>query len=328
MRRREFIAGLGGTITITWPVVARAQQPAQMRRIGFLYSNFAPDDPEGQARGNAFVQGLQQLGWSVGRNLRIDYRWGLGDPDRLRRAAHKLVALAPDALFAAGTPAVASLHEATSSLPVVFANVTDPMGGGFVDSMARPGGNLTGFMSFEYGQSGKWLELLKRIAPDITRAGVIRTLAGSDGPSQLAAIQAVAPLHGVEIIPVNVRTSAEVERGVTDIARAPNGGLIVITDSWYRDVIIELAARQRLPAVYNSRSSVTVGGLMSYSLDVLELYRRSAGYMDRVLKGEKPADLPVQAPTKYETAINIKTAKALGLTIPETLLAVADEVIQ
>jgi putative tryptophan/tyrosine transport system substrate-binding protein len=326
MRRREFIAGLGSAAA--WPLAASAQQRERARRIGFLWSNFAPDDPEGQARGNAFVQGLQELGWSVGRNLRIDYRWGLGDPDRLRRAAHELVGLAPDAIFAAGAPAVGPLREATSSLPIVFANVADPVGGGYVDSMARPGGNATGFMSAEYGQSGKWLELLKRIAPHITRVAVIRTLAGGDGPSQFAAIQAVAPLYGVEIIPVNVRTSAEVERGVTDIARAQNGGLIVTTGARYREVIIGLAARQRLPAVYNSRSSVTDGGLMSYGPDIVDLYRRSAGYMDRVLKGEKPADLPVQAPSKYELVLNLRTAKALGLTIPETLLATADEVIQ
>jgi putative tryptophan/tyrosine transport system substrate-binding protein len=299
-----------------------------VRRIGFLWSNLTPDDPEGQARGNAFVQGLQELGWSVGRNLRIDYRWGLGDLDRLRTAAHELAMLAPDALFAAGAPAVGALREATSSLPIVFANARDPVGAGYVDSMARPGGNTTGFMSVEYGQSGKWLQLLKQIAPYITRVAVIRNVAAGDGQSQLAAIQAVATLYGVAIIPVNVRTSTELERGLTDIARAPNGGLIVTTEGRYRDVIIGLAARQRLPAVYNDRSFVTEGGLMSYAPDVLDLYRRSAGYMDRVLKGEKPADLPVQAPTKYETVLNTKTAKALGLTIPETLLATADEVIQ
>jgi ABC-type uncharacterized transport system substrate-binding protein len=325
MRRREFIAGLGA---VAWPLVARAQQGNRVRRIGFLWSNLTPDDPEGQARGNAFVQGLQELGWSVGRNLRIDYRWGLGDLDRLRTAAHELAMLAPDALFAAGAPAVGALREATSSLPIVFANARDPVGAGYVDSMARPGGNATGFMSVEYGQSGKWLQLLKQIAPHTTRVAVIRNNAAGDGQSQLAAIQAVATLYGVAIIPVNVRTSTELERGVTDIARAPNGGLIVTTEGRYRDVIIGLAARQRLPAVYNDRSFVTEGGLMSYAPDVLDLYRRSAGYMDRVLKGEKPADLPVQAPTKYETVINLKTAKALGLTIPETLLATADEIIQ
>jgi putative tryptophan/tyrosine transport system substrate-binding protein len=326
MNRREFIGGLGSATA--WPLAARAQQRERVRRIGFLWSNFAPDDPEGQARGNAFVQGLQELGWSVGRNLRIDYRWGLGDPERLRRAAYELVTLAPDALFAAGAPAVGPLLGATSNLPIVFTNVADPVGGSYVESMARPGGNATGFMSYEYGQSGKWLELLKRIAPHITRVAIIRTAAGVDGPSQFAAIQAVAPLYGVELIPVNTRTRDEVERGVTDIARAPNGGLIVTSGSRYREAIIELAASQRLPAVYNARIAATDGGLMSYGPDILDLYRRSAGYMDRVLKGEKPADLPVQAPTKYELIINLKTAQALGLTIPETLLATADEVIQ
>jgi putative tryptophan/tyrosine transport system substrate-binding protein len=326
MQRRQFIAGLGGAAA--WPLAVRAQQRERVRRIGFLYSNLTPDDPEGQARSNAFVQGLQELGWSVGRNLRIDYRWGVGDPDRLRKAAHELATLAPDALFAAGAQAVGALREATSSLPIVFANARDPVGAGYVDSMARPGGNATGFMSAEYGQSGKWLQLLKQIAPHITRVAVIRNLALGDTQSQLAAIQAVATLYGVAIIPVNVRTSAELERGVTDIARAPNGGLIVTTEGRYRDAIIGLAASQRLPAVYNDRSFVTEGGLMSYAPDVLDLYRRSAGYMDRVLKGEKPADLPVQAPTKYHTVINLKTAETLGLTIPETLLATADEVIQ
>ena len=325
MKRREFIAGLGGAAA--WPLVARAQQRERVRRIGFLWSAFAPDDPEGQARGNAFVQGLQELGWSVGRNLRIDYRWGLLDPDRLRKAAQELATLAPDALFGAGAPAVGALREATSSLPIVFTNVADPVGAGYVDSMARPGGNATGFMSAEYGQGGKLLELLKLIAPHITRVAIIRTSAG-DGQGQFAAIQAVAPLYRVEIIPVNVRTSAEVERGMTDFASTPNGGLIVTVISRYREEIIELAARQRLPAIYNSRISVADGRLMSYGPDIFDLYRRSAGYMDRVLKGEKPAELPVQAPTKYETVINLKTAKALGLTIPETLLATADEVIQ
>jgi putative ABC transport system substrate-binding protein len=325
MRRRDFIAGLGAA---AWPLAARAQQRQSIRRIGFLWSVFAADDPEVQVRGNAFVQGLRELGWSVGRNLSIDYRWGLADADRLRRGAQELVALAPDALFAAGGSAVAALRQATSSLPIVFTNVPDPVGAGYVDSMARPGGNVTGFMNIEYSQSGKWLEILKQIAPQIKRVAVLRSLAESAGASQFAAIQAVAPSFGVTVSPISAQSNAEVERGITDFARSPNGGLVVTFGATQRDLIIALTARHRLPAVYFARNFVTNGGLICYGPDLVDLYRRSAGYVDRILKGEMPADLPVQAPTKYELVINLKTAKVLALTIPDTLLATADEVIQ
>jgi len=327
VKRREFITLLSGAAA-AWPLAARAQQREPMRRIGFLWSTFAADDPDGQARGNAFVQGLQQLGWSVGRNLRIDYRWGLGDADRIRRGAEELVALSPDALFAAGGPAAGALQQATRSLPIVFANVPDPVGSGYVDNLARPGGNITGFMNIEYGQSGKWLELLKQIAPHVTRVAVLRSLQAGEGQSQFAAIQAVAPLFGVEISPINIRSAAEIELAVTDFARAPNGGLIATFGVIQRDLVIALAARHGLPAVYFARNFVTNGGLIGYGPDLVDLYRRSAGYVDRILKSEKPADLPVQAPTKYELVINLKTAKALGLDVPATLLARADEVIE
>jgi putative ABC transport system substrate-binding protein len=309
-------------------MVAHAQQRQSIRRVGFLFSTFAADDPDGQDRSNAFVQGLQELGWSVGRNLRIDYRWGLADADRLRTGAQELVALAPDALFAAGGPAVASLQQATRSLPIVFANVTDPVGAGFVDCMARQGGNVTGFMNIEYSQSGKWLELLKQIAPHITRVAVLRVLVESAGANEFAAIQALAPRFGVEVIPISARTSAEIERGICDFARVPNGGLVVTIGTTQRDLILGLAARHALPAVYFARAYVANGGLICFGPDLIDLYRRSASYIDRLLKGEPPADMPVQAQTKYELVINLKTAKALGLAIPETLLATADEVIQ
>jgi putative ABC transport system substrate-binding protein len=330
MQRRKFITLLGGAAA-AWPVAARAQQPTRVRRIGFLWSAFAADDPEGQARGNAFVQGLQELGWSVGRNIRIDYRYGLSDASRLRRGAEELVALAPEALFAAGNSATLALQQATRSLPIVFTNVQDPVGAGIVDSLARPGGNTTGFMTIEYGQSAKWLELLKEIAPHVTRVAVVRGLSSSAGASQFAAIQAVAPLMRVEVRPINVRDDAEIERAVSDFARAPNGGLIGTTGlaaPGLRDLIVALAARHQLPAVYAGREFVSSGGLISYGTDLLVLFRRSAGYVDRILKGEKPADLPVQAPTKYETVLNMKTAKALGLTVPDIVLLRADEVIE
>ena len=328
MRRREFITLLGGTAA-GWPLVAHAQQRERMRRIGFLWSAFAADDPEGQARGSAFVQGLQESGWSVGRNLRIDNRWGLNQTDQLRRGAEELVMLAPDVLFGAGTAAAGALQQATRALPIVFANVLDPVGAGYVDSLAHPGGNTTGFMTIEYGQSGKWLELLKQIAPHVTRAGVFRSLTTPAGVSQLGAIQAVAPILGVEVIPITVRSDADLERAVSDFARGPNGGLI--TPYGFGATtrgVMALAARHRLPAVYNSRDYVVSGGLISYGPDIVDLYRRSAGYVDRVLKGEKPADLPVQVPTKYELVINLKTANTLGLTVPLSLRGRADEVIE
>jgi putative tryptophan/tyrosine transport system substrate-binding protein len=327
MRRRAFITLLGGAAA--WPLAARAQQRGEMRRIGFLWSVFAADDSEGQARGNAFVQGLQELGWSVGRNLRVDYRWGLGDADRLRKAAQELVSLAPDLLFAAGDLAATELQQATRSLPIVFTNVADPVGAGLVQSLARPGGNVTGFMNIEYGQGGKWLELLKQTAPQVKRVAVLRL--GAGGAAQFAAIQAVAPLFGVEVSPMNVGGSAEMDRALAEFARGTTGGLIAtfgVGTTDQRRLIVDLAARDRLPAVYFARHFVVEGGLISYGPDIVDLYRRSASYVDRVLRGEKPADLPVQAPTKYELVINLKTAKALGLEVPPMLLARADEVIE
>jgi putative ABC transport system substrate-binding protein len=327
-RRRDVIRLLGSAAA--WPLAARGQQREQTRRIGVLVSNLSADDPEWQARGNAFVQGLQELGWSVGRNLRIDYRWGLSDVTRRRKGAEELVAMQPDVLFAAAGPAAAALQEATRTLPIVFTNVPDPVGAGYVDSLARPGGNITGFMNIEYGLGGKWLELLKQIAPQVARVGVFRSQ-GVEGASQFAAIQSVAPLLGVEITPISVRSDAEIERAVSDFGRAANGGLIVtfgIGGTSPRDLIVSLAARHRLPAVYFARNYVTNGGLNCYGPDVFDLYRRSASYVDRILKGEKPADLPVQAPTKYETVINLKTAKTLGLDIPPAVLVRVDEVIE
>jgi len=328
MRRREFIAGLGGAAV--WPLVARAQQPERVRRIGVLV-NLAADDPQGQARLTAFVQGLQQLGWTADRNVRIDYRWAADHADLYRRYAAELVALAPDIILASSSPSVGSLQQATRDVPIVFANVADPVGAGFVDSLARPGGNATGFILFEYGISGKWVELLKEVAPGVKRAAVLRDPAIAAGTGQFGAIQSVAPSFGVELSPVNVRDAAEIERAVTAFARSSNGGLIVTGSGLapiHRNLIITLAARHKLPAVYYARYFVTDGGLLSYGPDTVEVYRRAAGYVDRVLKGEKPADLPVQTPTKYELVINLKTAKALGIEVSATLLARADEVIE
>ena len=330
MKRREVITLLGGAAAV-WLLPARAQTRDRVRRVGFLWSTFAAGDPEGQARGDAFVQGMQELGWSVGRNLRIEYRRGLGDGERLRKSAEELAALAPDALFAAGESALAALQQVTRTLPIVFANVSDPVGGGYVDTLARPGGNATGFMNIEYSQSAKWLELLKQIAPLVTRVAVLRPLGESAGPSQFAAIQTVAPLFGVQVAPINVRSIGEIERALTGFAQAPNGGLIVgtgIAAGDQRRLILELAARHGLPAVYFARNFVTEGGLICYGPDLVDLYRRSASYVDRVIRGDKPADLPVQAPTKYELVINLKTAKALGLDVPAMVLARADEVIE
>jgi ABC-type uncharacterized transport system substrate-binding protein len=329
MKRREFISLLGGAAA--WPLAARAQQPGGMRRIGVLMAA-AADDPENQARMAAFLQGLAQLGWSDGRNVRIDIRWATTNADDLRRHAAELTALAPDVLVAAtGTATVAPLLQATRTVPIVFVVVIDPVGAGFVASLARPGGNATGFTTFEYGLSGKWLELLKQIAPGMTRAAVLRDPAIASGIGQFAAVQAVAPSLGVELSPVDVRDAPEIERAVTAFAPSGNGGLIVTASpvaNRYRDLIVTLAARHRLPAVYAFRYFVTVGGLISYGPDLVDQYRRAAGYVDRILKGEKPADLPVQAPTKYEMVINFKTAKALGLDIPPMVLARADEVIE
>jgi len=328
MGRRGFITLLGGAAA--WPLTARAQQRAPMRRIGVLVTGLAADDPEWKARLGAFLQGLQQLGWTDGRNVRIDTRFGSAtDADRLRRSAAELVALAPDVILAGGTTAVPVLQQATRTVPIVFANTVDPLGLGLVASLTRPGGNTTGFMSTEFGLSAKWLELLKQIAPRVTRAAVVRN-PRSALVGQFAAIQSVAPSFGVELTPVESRDADELERGIAAFARGSNNGLIVTGQMGQvqRDLIIALAAQHRLPAVYPFRSFVTAGGLTSYGVDQAEPYRQAAGYVDRILKGEKPADLPVQAPTQYELVINLKTAKALGLTVPPNLLATADEVIE
>jgi len=326
--RRKFLATLGGAAA--WPLAAHAQQPERMRRIGVLIS-LAENDAEGQARIAAFLKGLQQLGWTEGRNVRIDYRWGAGDPDRYRTYAAELVALAPDVLLATGGSVIPSLLQATRTVPIVFTQTTDPVGAGFVNSLARPGGNATGFLAFEYGISAKWLELLKEIAPRVTRAAVIRDVALASGTGQWGALQSVAPSFGVELSPVNMLDAGEIERAVAAFARSPNGGMILTGSALavvHRDLIIALAARHKLPAIYFERNFVGAGGLISYGPDSMDLHRRAAGYVDRILKGEKPAELPVQAPTKYELAINLKTAKALGLDAPPTVLARADEVIE
>jgi putative ABC transport system substrate-binding protein len=324
--RREFITLLGAAAA--WPLAARAQQGERMRRIGVLM-NLAAGDPEGEVRTAAFLQALQQLGWSDGRNVRIDYRWAAGDAGHFQRYAEELLALAPDVILASATPSVQALQQATRTVPIVFAIVADPVGAGFVDSLARPGGNVTGFTPFEYGISGKWLELLKEVVPRVTRVAVLRDL--TIGLGQLGAIQSVAPSLGVELTPIGLGDPGQIERTVAAFARSSNGGLIVTASTSaiiHRELITTLAARNKLPAVYYTRYWVAGGGLMSYGPDFRDQFRRAASYVDRILKGEKPADLPVQAPTKYELAINLKTAKALGLEIPPTLLARADEVIE
>jgi ABC-type uncharacterized transport system substrate-binding protein len=329
MKRRGFISLLGGTV-VAWPITARAQQPERMRRIGVLMA-LAADDPEGQARLVAFVQGLQESGWTDGRNVRIDTRWAAGDADRFRRYAAELIALAPDVILASGGTGVGALLQATRTVPIVFTQTNDPVGAGYVDSLARPGGNATGFTNMEYGMSGKYLELLKEIAPRMARAAVLRDATIPQGIGQFGAIQAVAPSFGVELRPIDVRDAPEIERAVTAFARSANGGLIVSASALtavHRNLIITLAARHKLPAVYWDRFFVTGGGLISYGPDSIDPHRRAAGYVDRILKGAKPADLPVQAPTKYELAINLKTAKALGLTVPPMLLARTDAVIE
>ena len=327
MRRREFIALVGSAAA--WPFAARAQEGERRRLIGVLM--YVPaDDPEGQARLAALAQALKQLGWSDDRNLQIDTRWA--NADDIRRHAAELAALAPDVLVAGtGTATTAPLLEATRTVPIVFVVVIDPVGAGFVASLARPGGNATGFTIFEYGMSGKWLELLKQIAPRVTRAAVLRDPAVASGIGQFGGVQAVAPSLGVELSPVDVRDVGEIERAVTAFARSSNGGLIVTGSALalvHQDPIISLANRHRLPAVYWNRRFVTGGGLISYGPDTIDPFRRAAGYVDRILKGAKPADLPVQAPTKYELVINLQTAKMLGIDVPPTLLARADEVIE
>jgi len=329
MRRRDFITLLGGAAA--WPVVARAQQGERMRRIGVLTGSGTPDDPDIKERYAALVQRLQQLGWSEGRNLRIEAHWAAIEPDDLRKRAAELVALAPDVIVAGGTSTVQPLLQATRTVPIVFAGTADPVGAGLVASLARPGGNITGFMQFEYSLSAKWPELLKQIAPSVTRAAVLRDPTLTAGIGQFAVIQSAAPSVGIDVSPVNVRMAQEIEQAVTVFARSPYGGLIVTASGLaavHRDLIITLAARHKLPAVYARRLFVVEGGLMCYGPDRVGLFRQAAQYVDRILKGEKPADLPVQAPTKYELVINLKTAKTLGLDVPTTLLTRADEVIE
>jgi putative ABC transport system substrate-binding protein len=329
MRRRDFIKIVAGS-AIAWPLAARAQQPERMRRVGVLMARSA-NDPEGQAFVAAFLQGLQELGWSNGRNAIVDIRWFSGNSADARKYAAELLALAPDVILALSSPVVAALGQITRTVPIVFANVADPVGAGYVESLARPGGNITGFTVFEYSMGGKWLQLLKEVAPGVTRVAVLRDPSIAAGPGQFAAIQTVAPSLGVELRPVDVRDGDEIERAITAFAQSPNSGLIVTgspLSAFYRDLIIALAARNRLPAVYWSRIWAAAGGLISYGPDLLDPFRRAAGYVDRILKGEKPADMPVQASTKYELVINLKTAKALGLTVAQSLLAGADEVIE
>jgi putative tryptophan/tyrosine transport system substrate-binding protein len=328
MKRREFIALLGGAAA--WPLAARAQQADRRARVGALL-NLTADDPQSAARLAAFAQGLQEAGWSIGHNVQIETRWSAGDSDRARRYAAELLALAPDVILADGSSTVTPLLRASRTVPIVFVNVTDPVGGGLVESLARPGGTATGFTLFEYSISVKWLELLKEIAPSLTRVAVFRTPALASGGGQLGAIQAAAPSFRVELRPIDMRDTSEIERAVATFARSSSSGLIVTASTLadlHRDLIITLAARYRLPAVYPFRYYPTSGGLISYGPDMVDPYRRAAGYIDRILKGEKPADLPVQAPTKYELVINLKTAKALGIDVPPTLLARADEVIE
>jgi putative ABC transport system substrate-binding protein len=329
VKRREFISLLGSTAA-AWPLAAGAQQADRMRRIGVLMNSTA-DDPEGQARIAAFHQGLQEWGWTLGQNARIEVRWGAFDASSSRRYAAELVALSPDVILAAASAAMGALQQATRTVPVVFVNIIDPVGAGFVESLARPGGNATGFTPFEYGLSGKWLELLKEVAPSVARAGVLRDSTVGSGIGQYAIIQAVAPSLGVELRPIEVYDTSEIERAIAAFARLPNGGLIIVgtpSAPIHRHLIITLAARHQLPAVYPFAYYARDGGLIAYGPDLVSPFRRAAGYVDRILKGEKPAELPVQAPTKYELAINLKTAKALGLTVPATLLARADEVIE
>jgi len=329
MKRRQLITILGGA-AITWPFTVRAQQAGGMRRIGVLMS-LAEDDPEEQARYAAFLEGLRQLGWSDGRNVRIDPRWAAGDEDRGRKYAGELVALAPDVILASGGSVATRLVQATRTVPIVFTQTPDPVGAGFVRSLAHPGGNATGFVDFEYGMGAKWLELLKQIAPRVTRVAVLRDAALPQGIGVFGAVQSVAPSLGMEISPVNTRDIGEMERAVADFARGSNGGLVVANSGFaiiHRKLIVTLAAQYKLPAVYPLRAFGTAGGLISYGADPIDPHRRAAAYVDRILKGEKPADLPVQTPTKFELVINLKTAEALGLTVPPSLLAAANDVIE
>jgi putative ABC transport system substrate-binding protein len=328
IRRRKLIIALGGAAA-AWPLAVRAQQSDRVRVIGWL-AILAKDDPESKLRIGAFKQGLQQLGWTEGSNVRIEARWAGGDDGLVRKYATELAALAPDVILASGSVTVRPVQQAIRAVPIVFVGVVDPVGSGFVDSLARPGGNTTGFLLYEYSLSGKWLELLKEIAPGVTRAAVIRDAMRGPGIGQFAAIQTVAPSLGVELTAINALDVREIERSVTAFAHSANGGLIVTSGGtgFHRDVIIPLAARLRLPAVYPYRYYTTDGGLASYGPNVSDQHRRAAAYVDRILKGEKPADMPVQAPTKYELVINLRTAKVLDLKIPPTVLARADEVIE
>jgi putative tryptophan/tyrosine transport system substrate-binding protein len=328
VKRRDFITLLGGAAA-AWPLAARAQQGERMRSLGALTG--ITDEPVARARAAVFTKELEQLGWSDGRNIRIDYRWGGGDPEIIRRQAAELVALAPDVILATGGPALERMLQVTRSIPIVFAVVPDPVGSGFVARLSRPGGNATGFMQFEYGLSGKWLELLKQLVPGVTQAAVLRDPRITAGIGQFAVIQAEASSLGIEVTPINTTDAGEIERAVADFARGANGGLVITAAASaiaQRELIIALAERYRLPAVYSARDYVSSGGLISYAADFTEQYRGAARYVDRILKGAKPADLPVQAPTKYELVINLKTAKAIGIDIPPTLLARADEVIE
>jgi ABC-type uncharacterized transport system substrate-binding protein len=329
MRRREFITFLGGSM-VAWPCAIRAQQVERVRRIGVL-SALAADDPQGNAMIAAFKQGLQQLGWADGRNLQTEYRWGAGNADDIRKFATELVSHAPDVLVATGGSSVGPLLQATKIVPIVFANVPDPVGSGFVESLSRPGSNATGFAQFEYNLSGKWVELLKQIGPGVTSAAILWDPAIIAGIGQFAVIQSVAPSLNVDVRPISVRDAVEIERAVAAFAKLSNGGLIVTASGLafvHRDLIVRLAAQYKLPTIYPQRVFVTSGGLISYGADLIDQARRVAGYVDRIFKGEKPADLPVQAPTKYELVINLKTAKTMGLTIPQAVLARADEVIE
>jgi len=329
MRRRDFIKVVVG-VALATPFTAQAQQTGRMRRVGVLV-NLAKDDPLGQERQKAFLEGLQALGWTKGRDVQIDTRWGAGDADQFRKYAAELIALDPDVLLATSGATMPALMQATRTVPIVFVQVPDPVGSGFVQSLARPGGNATGFMQFDFSLSGKWLEVLKEIAPRVTRVAVLRDPADPAGTGQFGAIQIVAPPLGMEVRPIDVREPAEIEGGIKALASAPNGGLIITgsaPSAVHRDLIIKLAAQQRLPAVYPYRFYATDGGLVSYGPDTIDPYRRAASYVDRILRGEKPADLPVQAPTKYQLVINRKTAKSLDLALPQAMLARADEVIE
>jgi len=332
MRRREFIVYAGSAVAAPqiWPLATRAQQSERVRRIGVLLQA-VKSDPESQIRIKAFVKELEQFGWTEGRNLQLDYRWAGGNSDDIRKHAADLVALAPDVLVAAGSATVGALQQSTRTVPIVFATVGDPVGAGFVESLARPGGNITGFAIFEYAIGAKWLELLREISPRTTRVAVLRDPSVATGPGQFGAIQTAAPSLRMEISPVNMRDASEIGRALTAFAQSPNGGLIVSGTplaQLHRNLIITLAARHKLPAVYFERFFVVDGGLISYGADFVDQYRRAGGYVHRILNGEKPADLPVQAPTKYELVINLKTAKALDLTVPPSLLARADAIVE